>query len=65
MAEEDAQPRRRWALFGVRRDYVDALEAKHAETVAENAELTSGLLLRASRARRVRGLVKAFAGRLG
>jgi hypothetical protein len=43
MAEEDAQPRRRGALFGVRRDYVDALEAKHAETLAENAELTSGL----------------------
>ena len=43
MAEEDAQPRRRGALFGVRRDYVDALEAKHAEVLAENAELTSGL----------------------
>jgi hypothetical protein len=43
MAEEDAQPRRRGALFGVRRDYVDALEAKHAETLAESAELTSGL----------------------
>ena len=42
MAEEDAQPRRRGALFGVRRDYVDALEAKHAEVLAENAELTSG-----------------------
>jgi hypothetical protein len=43
MAEEDAQPRRRGALFGVRRDYVDALEAKHAEALAESAELTSGL----------------------
>ncbi len=43
MAEEDAQPRRRGALFGVRRDYVDALEAKHNESLAESAELTSGL----------------------
>jgi len=40
---EDAQPRRRRALFGVRRDYVDALEATHNEALAENAELTSGL----------------------
>ncbi len=43
MAEEDAQPRRRWALFGVQRAYVDALEAKHSEARAENAELTSSL----------------------
>ncbi|MGO9248827.1 MAG: hypothetical protein ACLP7W_09585, partial [Solirubrobacteraceae bacterium] len=40
---QDAQPRRRRALFGVRRDYVDALEAKLTKADDENAELTSGL----------------------
>ena len=41
MPEEDAQPRRRGALFGVQRSYVDALEARQAELTSslESARL--------------------------
>ena len=43
MAEMDAQPRKRRALFGIGRDYAEALEARLAQAEEENAELAGSV----------------------
>lgn len=43
MAEMDAQPRKRRALFGIGKEYAEALETRLAQTEAENAELAGSL----------------------
>jgi hypothetical protein len=43
MAETDSQPRKRRALFGIGKDYAEALEARLAQAEAQNAELAGSL----------------------
>jgi hypothetical protein len=43
MAETDAQPRKRRALFGIGKEYAEALETRLAQTEEENAELAGSL----------------------